>query len=504
MLSSKEWGEFWEWYHQGPVSKTMMEEVADEIYFIKHTSNEYKYEKQIEFLLSKGSEMEILTENDKYSAILDHHYTDWYNSKEDLYIYAITFLVYLYYKRKIIIEEKIMINETVILHTVDSKGKLRISINSLQGDGHVFKIQRSTGLADGKLTVQPEKTIDKGKVKRTVTEQAQLEFNSMIQKQKDKGYKSLEDLNLPASSSLSTVLEVLGTKKTSADGYNKPFLAKDLNASKNKEKLVDDGSWFASYKLDGIRVLIHLEDDKLIFKTRGGKVFSGVTERFKDDPFLKNWIKQYNCEIDGEFYTHGVNLETLSGACRLDNYDPLRHEGIRLYIFDIADDHSTTAERVDTLNDMQKEDFDRTKIAILKHHFIESWDELTDLHNKALSEGYEGTIIRKSDALYQFGKRNNNMWKRKDFQDEEFEVIGYQEGLRPTEDMVFKLRTKEGKEFEAKPVGDRELKARYVDNMNDLIGKYGTVKFFYYTADGIPFLPVFKCFRDVVENKVSM
>ena len=53
-----------------------------------------------------------------------------------------------------------------------------------------------------------------------------------------------------------------------------------------------------------------------------------------------------------------------------------------------------------------------------------------------------------------------------------------------------------GKEFKAKPMGSRELKQAYRNNLDQIIGKMATVKFFYYSDDGTPLQPVLKAIRD--------
>lgn len=58
--------------------------------------------------------------------------------------------------------------------------------------------------------------------------------------------------------------------------------------------------------------------------------------------------------------------------------------------------------------------------------------------------------------------------------------------------------TTDGKPFEAKPTGTREERQEYRDNIDNIIGKKGTVKYFGFTSDGIPNLPVF---RAVVNEK---
>ena len=86
------------------------------------------------------------------------------------------------------------------------------------------------------------------------------------------------------------------------------------------------------------------------------------------------------------------------------------------------------------------------------------------------------------------------MIKIKDYKEDEFEIIGYSDGLRP-EDMVFKCKCGK-KSFEAKPIGPRELKHEYLERMDEIIGKKATVKYFNFSTDGIPTQPVLKCIRD--------
>ena len=86
------------------------------------------------------------------------------------------------------------------------------------------------------------------------------------------------------------------------------------------------------------------------------------------------------------------------------------------------------------------------------------------------------------------------MAKLKRFVDSEFIITGYTAGLRD-EDFVFTLKASNDKEFEAKPIGDRKLRAWYLENMKDLIGKKATVKYLYLSEDGIPTLPIFKNVR---------
>jgi len=111
-----------------------------------------------------------------------------------------------------------------------------------------------------------------------------------------------------------------------------------------------------------------------------------------------------------------------------------------------------------------------------------------------VQEGYEGLVMRNPQKTYGYGKRSSDMIKLKDYTDGEFKITGISEGLRD-EDMCFTLVTSKGKEFKAKPMGSRELKDEYLENMEEIIGKMATVKYFAFSEDGVPMQPVLKSIR---------
>ena len=85
--------------------------------------------------------------------------------------------------------------------------------------------------------------------------------------------------------------------------------------------------------------------------------------------------------------------------------------------------------------------------------------------------------------------------KVKEYMDSEFKIVDYNDGLRP-EDFVFVLETEDGKYFSAKPIGTVEEKEQYMKDMDSIIGKMATVKYFDWSTDGIPLQPVLKTIRD--------
>ena len=135
---------------------------------------------------------------------------------------------------------------------------------------------------------------------------------------------------------------------------------------------------------------------------------------------------------------------------------------------------------------------------VLPHVFVAGENKVAQirtLHDQYVSEGWEGCVARDVSKPYKYGGRGQEMVKFKMYQDAEFKILGISEGLRP-EDMCFILVTEDGIEFKAKPMGSRELKEQYRDDLPNLVGKFATVKYFYLSDEGTPLQPVLKAIRD--------
>lgn len=370
-----------------------------------------------------------------------------------------------------------------------------------------FDIIRSTGLLNGALVSQPSIIIKEGKVKRTVEQQMILELNSIIKKQKDKGYEEFESIikdDTPDDASpmdYALIDSLLPKQKTDATGNRKPMLAKDPKAgSKPKEDEFFDGKdWYLSAKLDGLRCkgILNEEEDKIDYYSRTGKLFKGSVHNFERHPVLLQFMKDHpGYEIDGEIYCHDVPLNRISGDVRKEVYTPDRHDYLEYHVFDLPIEDLSAAHRfhlLDKLSTLLGED---PFVKVVKHYQVYDYSEIMKMHNVLVAQGYEGAMVQLQDSPYEFGVRSSSMWKIKLFQDAEFLINSYKLGLRGAEDMCFVMELPDGRTFEAKPQGDKELKEWYIDNFESIKGKKGTTKFFNYSEYGIPNLPSFKCVRE--------
>lgn len=391
----------------------------------------------------------------------------------------------------------------VTLITRDSKGKVRVIEFTLTHyeNPEYYEISRKSGLYQGKMVSQPSLKIEKGKVKRTLKEQAELEFNSLIKKAKDKGYKDIKDLgydNLNFDPD-----KVLPKEKRDQNGAIKPMLAK-LIESVPESTLSKFANFFISRKIDGGRALFFYKDGEIHTSSRGGGNYDYPTSHIRNNQKLIDYFKLHpDLVLDGELYVFGYSLQRLSGCMRLEDGElPFK---LQYYVYDIVDLNKPFRERYKIIQQLKNDlnlGFDPNKsfkddelmIQILPQVEIKNdKTEIWKLHDQYVAEGWEGAVLRDPDSSYKPGSRSMIKLKRRE--DSEFTTIGYELGLRGVEDLVFKMKTDDGKEFLAKPVGSREVKDSLFADINNIIGKKATCTYFYLSDDGVPLQPVWKSVR---------
>ena len=268
-------------------------------------------------------------------------------------------------------------------------------------------------------------------------------------------------------------------------------------------------TWIVSRKIDGVRCSFYLKNGEILTASRGGKNYDPATQDFRCNPkFIEFFEKHPDYVLDGELYKHGKSLQQISGAARLEK-DTEGMDWLEYYIYDVMIPDMPFSERLEVLNEIKIElglsfdperewEEDELRVQIIPQETItgsNKKNQIMKLHNKYVSEGWEGCVARDASKNYKFGGRGMEMVKFKMYKDAEFEITGISEGLRP-EDMCFTLITEDGIEFKAKPMGSRDLKEQYRNDLDNLIGRMATVKFFYLSDDGTPLQPVLKAIRD--------
>lgn len=353
------------------------------------------------------------------------------------------------------------------LYKMDSSGRIRVwTISTGQEDGRNF-YSVSHGQQNGKMQ-ETKVFIDEGKNKgrsneTTAESQTIFEAKSLYDRQIErKGYTEVIPSTQPTL----------------------PMLAHKYSDFAHKI------SWpcAISVKLDGARLIIEIKDGKVKCTSRTGKEMPNL-EHITDE-LLK---LGKDIILDGELYSDDLTFEEIISIVRKTKTRDPRMPQIYFYAFDIIN-NKTYHERVVEL-DYLVMGLSNTKAVPWK--IIKSEENLYSAHKKYVNDGYEGTMIRNLSSLYQPNKRSYDLLKMKDWLDNEFEIIGWKTGKGKFSNIpTFLLVTEEKKTFEAVPKGTEEERGVYLAEADSYIGKFATIRFFEYTADGLPRFPVMIGIRD--------
>lgn len=244
---------------------------------------------------------------------------------------------------------------------------------------------------------------------------------------------------------------------------------------------------FVQPKYDGVRCVLHEDEDGAVHLTsRGGKEY--------DVPQIRRWGERHRdiLPLDGEIYNHQeLTFQQICSAvkCRSELTNKLR---MVIYDTQTPGDFSF---RWKTLQKAFK-GIPSDSQAYLTQTFVANDErDIKRWHKVFVSMGYEGAIIRNKDGIYTEG-RSNDLMKLKTFDTTEFEVVDVLEaGGLDAGTAIFKLKVK-GHEFCSRPTGSKSLRAQYLADRKELIGKMATVQHQGYSDAGVPRFPVLLNIRD--------
>ena len=278
----------------------------------------------------------------------------------------------------------------------------------------------------------------------------QDEINSLIKSKRKEGYKELQDLydNAPKLINPDNLYDYLNNYlpkfNTHADGAFIPMLCKTLEDNKPFEK----GSYFGQWKINGERCIITAEVEKGLFETiklhyrsREGVDWTNKLNYLDDYllPCIPNEIIDIMVEegvaLDGELYLPGYGINEINSFIK--NTELPQHYKLQFWLYDICIENMTAKNRQNHIDDFLLGKVHRSRIHTKEEH-LNNTDRLVVLPNfdcsnindailrrdAFISLGFEGLVIRKTDAEYQFGgKRNNSMLKFKKKKDGLFTIV---------------------------------------------------------------------------------
>lgn len=330
------------------------------------------------------------------------------------------------------------------------------------------------GQVDGKLTTSlPTICVGKNIGKKNQTspmEQALAEATAKHQKKLDKGYN-----------------EVLTAEKK----YFEPMLAKDAKESKDLPPIENENEEFkvvvfGQQKLDGLRCVN--EDNTLM--SRNGKPYIVCPHLYQD-----------KVTLDGELYNHDLHADFNKIVSLCKKTKPTEEEikesaeKVEFWAYDFPSHPGNFDDRIANLGKFIRE-HNNPSIKLVPTVRLHNWKEVKEFHGINLINGYEGTILR-INGPYE-NKRSKYLLKYKDFIDEEFKIVEYEEGTGGRTGTIgfFVLQHDKNpnQTFKSNVKGDFDYLRQVWKDRDTYIGATATVKYFQRTPkqdDGTGDVPRF-------------
>lgn len=364
------------------------------------------------------------------------------------------------------------IQEWTIRVYQESMNSTATTIETVFGQLNSQKIQSTTDI------ISEGKNIGK-KNETTPYDQAIHEATSKWEKQQKKGY--VNSIEMAEAGGLSSLIE----------GGIVPMLAHKFSEQAHKIKY----PCYAQPKLDGIRCLAIVKDGECTLWSRTRKPITGVPHIARE---VERLYGRLDITLDGELYNHDLkkDFEKIVSFVRQETPQP-GHEIVQYHIYDVV------TER--TFGERWEDFFQRLPIPaeppkycfMVSTGMLQNEDQVPGAFESAVTMGFEGLMLRNKDSKY-VNKRSYDLLKVKEFNEEEFEILGIEEGRgKLAGSAIFVCQAENGKPFKAKMDGDTAMLKKFFVNHTLWMCKKLTVQFQGLTGkEGVPRFPVGKAIRD--------
>ena len=345
----------------------------------------------------------------------------------------------------------------------------------------------------------------------SITKKNVNELQSRINAKRKEGYKELSELKDAAPYTLysGTLISYLNTYlpkySTTSEGFVLPMLAKVLEDNKPFEKY---GTMLGQWKIDGLRCIIGATD-------KSGDLFNPITltyhSRTGEDwtnkmcwmdeillpkiskELLDMMIEEGAC-LDGELYLPGYNVNDINSFVK--NTQIGQHYKLQYWCYDICVENMSASSRRELIyrtlykegvlfNDIygvfaNKEEHlnNKNQFVLLQTYDIQNIEEAITFRDNFIEKGFEGLILRNPTAEYQFGKRNQAMFKFKKVDDGKFIIVDIKSEHKRSDLPLFVLRNDINDElFECSINKPQDEQRGILINKDKYVGKYMRVEF---------------------------
>jgi hypothetical protein len=378
-----------------------------------------------------------------------------------------------------------------VLYKINKNGAATSWNIEIVPSASAYIVRTSHGSLQGKMNTH-EHVIERGLAGRSILEQA-AQFTRRKWTDKKEKEQFSEELVEP---SLTAHVEV------------RPMLAKTWDKTKYGVG-IGGRSYripfpaFVQRKLDGLRCLAYRGvDGKVVLESRKGTGFVHFEAiREEVSRMLVNLPATFH--FDGELFTKELPFETLSGLIRLKRtLEPADQEALQkveFHIYDFVDTARlglTFAERIGELRSIFAI-HGTARCRLVETLQVGSVEEVQGWHDRFVLEGEEGIMIRAAAGVYEVGRRSAFLQKYKEFEEEEFRIVGFHEGTGDEAGLVvWDCTTAEGKGFAVRPRGSFAFRRQLFLEAANYVGRNLSVVFQERSLDGVPRFPVGKAIRE--------
>ena len=371
----------------------------------------------------------------------------------------------------------LIVKSFIPLYSLNTNGTIQKWHITVNGD-MIFK---EYGQEGGSMQIVAE-TITKGKNigkanQTTPAQQALLEATAQWEKKLKSGYtKTKKEAKAGA------------VDTTFVTGGIDPMLAHKFRDHESKITL----PCHTQPKLDGIRCIAIINKGVATLWSRTRKPITGVPHIVKalEQQFLKH---KNQIVLDGELYNHAYKNKFEEIVSFVKQITPKKgHEVVQYHIYDIAQTSLVFSLRS---TEIRNQNF---KSPLIEVHTRVCYNakQVMDYFDQDLVAGYEGTMARNSNSLYE-NKRSYHLQKIKEFDDSEFKIIGVKGGRgRMAECAIFTCETPKGDFFDCKMEGSLSRLKEIFLNTSSVIGKMLTVRYQGKTNGNLPRFPIGVTIKD--------
>lgn len=399
-------------------------------------------------------------------------------------------------------------------------------------------IMITSGKVDMGETITWERNIKRGNIgkanEQTPYERAISKATARATEKKRLGYKDIEDLKNStdtsmndyfSSGSLTLFLDkYLPKYNTDIEGNEIPmkcqqYYKESKNFTDPTGKHWEDRKY---YYLRNPHVTIPSEHIRIQFpvilqpKVNGvrcfAKLVNGKTKLFSKKgleynlPHISDWldankilysagdIGEQEVILDGELYIPGESLGAITSAVKAMQLNTTR---VEYHLFDIAIENMGQVARLQRLYDpLNKTAIGlNSPIKLVRSLRVNTNADVQKYTDEFIAEGYEGSIQREYNLLYEFGKRPKNITKLKRTISAEFRIIDVIPQEKDDTLGMFVCTTGR-EEFKVPANGDIAFKQKVRLQPHKFIGKDLTIVFYEYTDKGIPLHIIENIVRD--------